>query len=185
MLSGVTAQISDQVHYREKVYDLVGIDGYGLFDPADEGLTVRMISTACWRGYICVYRVVDDRLLLTALALGMDSPPDELFGATPLSNRHGETWYGPIAVPVNFTGGLLLGAGFLRELYVHMGFHPAWKYRCVYELIFDHGRLVAAYDRSEAIAQRRAAQGALQPEREEDVTAWVEETFDRSYHSPL
>lgn len=39
--------------------------------------------------------------------------------------------------PLTYTGGLLLAAGFIRELYVHMGFHPAWKYEKVVERAFD------------------------------------------------
>lgn len=42
---------------------------------------------------------------------------------------------------VPLSGGLLLGEGFIQELYVHMGFHPAWKYLHVIELIFEGGQL--------------------------------------------
>ena len=45
-----------------------------------------------------------------------------------------------------------LADGFIQNLYVHMGFHPAWKYREVHELLFEDGRLLHAQDRSAAMA---------------------------------
>jgi hypothetical protein len=72
--------------------------------------------------------------------------------------RRGQTAaYRPIRVRQPFTGGLLLGAGFIDALYVHMGHHPAWKYTTVLELTFDDGRLTVVHDRSHLMAQRRAA----------------------------
>lgn len=44
-------------------------------------------------------------------------------------------------VPIPLSGGLLLGEGFIQELYAHMGFHPAWKCLHVIELIFEGGQL--------------------------------------------
>jgi hypothetical protein len=45
--------------------------------------------------------------------------------------------------------------GFIAELYVHMGHHPAWKYTQVLELIFDDGCVAALNDRSELMAQQQ------------------------------
>jgi hypothetical protein len=150
----MTAQIPDSVMTPEGRYALVGIGGSGLFDPSEHGLRLGMISTACWRGYLCEYTVEDDELFLTALELSAADPPEELFGA---EVRLGETAaYWPIRVRQPFTGGLLLGAGFIDALYVHMGHQPAWKYTTVLELTFDDGRLVVVHDRSELMAQRRA-----------------------------
>ena len=179
----MTAQIHDSVFYDGADYSLVGVGGAGLFDPAEHGLAVRMIHTACWRGYICGYTVDEEELFLTSLQVGMDDPPAKLFGARVQTGSG--TVYAPIREPVQFTGGLLLGAGFLRELYVHMGFHPAWKYERVVELLFDNGELTAAHDRSAAMAQRRSAQGSLQPTDPKDTKDWIETAFDRNYDSPV
>ena len=43
-----------------------------------------------------------------------------------------------LEVAVPFSGGLLLGAGFVRETYAH-GLHPAWKYERVFELLLENG----------------------------------------------
>jgi len=151
----MTAQMSDIVVTRDGRYALVGVSGSGLFDPSEHGLRLGMISTACWRGYLCEYTVEDDQLFLTALELSATEPPDELFGAHVRLGETAEYW--PIRVRQPFTGGLLLGAGFIEALYVHMGHQPAWKYETVLELTFDGGRLVVVRDRSELMAQRRAA----------------------------
>jgi hypothetical protein len=95
-------------------------------------------------------------------------------------------WVGPRRIGrfgfANYSpGGLLLGAGFIEELYVHMGYHPAWKSKTVLELTFDDGRLDAVHDRSEPMAQRRAAQGSLTPTDLRDLDAWIDITFDHSY----
>jgi len=49
-----------------------------------------------------------------------------------------------------FSGSLVLGHGFIKELYDHMGFHPRWKYTTVLEMEFEEGRLIAVADESEA-----------------------------------
>lgn len=84
-----------------------------------------------------------------------------------------------------FTGGLLLAQDFIRELYVHMGFHPPWKYRVVHELSFTDGRLTAERDRSaamEEIRQRLVAR-PLGPDGTDqaELHRWIEQCFDRSY----
>jgi hypothetical protein len=150
----MTAQIPDTVTYGHVEYALAGASG-GLFDPSEYGLQVGMINTACWRGFLCEYTIEDDELFLTAVELGIAEPPAELFGA---HLRQGPAAvYRPIGVRQPFTGGVLLGAGFIQELYVHMGHQPAWKYTTLLELSFDDGRLTDVHDRSELMARRRAA----------------------------
>jgi hypothetical protein len=65
----MTAQISDRVIYREQDYQFVGAKGSGLPHPVQFGLTPKMMSTACYRGFYCDYTVRDDRLLLTHLVV--------------------------------------------------------------------------------------------------------------------
>ena len=79
---------------------------------------------------------------------------------------------------------MLLGDGFALGQYVHMGFHPAWKYREVHELIFEAGRLVAAEHRSAELAEFRAfmEQRASEPPQDgPELEAWISRCFDRSY----
>lgn len=192
----MTAQISDTVLYRGAEYDLCGIDGEGLFEPQPYGIEPRMISTACWRGYYCTYQVGGDELLLTEVHVGLhdedaerarrdEGPP--LFGVRPRWDERDWCFvYAPVEVPVSFTGGLLLGRDFIRELYVHMGFHPGWKYREVHELLFEQGRLREAFDRSAAM---EAIRGSLKPTdlkpardaSRAEVEAWIKQTFSLRY----
>ncbi len=159
----MTAQQSDTIVWRRREYALAEADGEPLFDPADHGLEVRMISTACWRGFICRYEVDDGELVLRALTVGMDEPPAELFGATWDDQVLG---YAPIRVAVPFTGRMLVADGFIPKLYVHMGFHPAWKYTEVHELAFASGRLTGHHDRSTDMAEIRASKPPIRPPRD-------------------
>jgi hypothetical protein len=133
---------------------------------------VRAMTTACRRGHVCEYAVEDDHLFLTALRLGMAEPPTQLLGADPRFIGSAAT-YSPIRVPLGFTGGLLLGARFIHDLYAHMGNHRAWRYAEVLELLFDKGLLGEVADRSKLMAQRRAAP--------RHFDSWIEATFDRRY----
>lgn len=194
----MTAQFSDTVTYRDQPYDLAGVSGEGLFDPFDHGLAPVSWCTACWNGYVCQYEVADDRLRLDALLVcltpvvgpgerGETVAAPALFGRQ--AERIDDTFeyaYRNLAGPVAFTGGLLLGGEFIRDLYVHMGFHPAWKYERVHELIFDAGRLTSAADRSAEMRKLRESMrdATLRPSRDADkqtTMAWIEKTFSRDY----
>ncbi len=95
--------------------------------------------------------------------------------------------YSNIGLPLPFTGGLLLGKGFIHKLYRHMGFHPAWKYEKVVELIFAKGVLTATHDRSAEMANVREANAAAEKQAEShfnspiELIGWIENCFDRSY----
>ena len=192
----MTAQAMDRVRWRDRTWALVGIDGTGLFDPGAFGIVPRMLHTAAWRGYICTYGVEDDRLRLEGLEIGFDQEterraaagdPPVIGGATPIRQGTGYVWhYDGANLPIAFRGGLRLGDGFIRELYVHMGFAPAWKFEEVHELRFEAGCLVTATDQSAEIRRQRelAAKGPLAPPRDSGVDRirdWIRSTFDRSY----
>jgi hypothetical protein len=195
LLCQMTAQINDTVFHRKIGYTLAAISGSGLFKPQSVGIEPVSMSTACWRGYYVEYAVEDERLFLTQVALGL-SKADELrakagggptlFGIHPRYISQRCEWvYEGVHEPVPFTGGFLLGDGFIRELYVHMGFHPAWKYREVRELLFENGCLRSDLDRSremEGVRSKLAAE-PLRPVLG-DKTAikyWVEKCFSRDY----
>lgn len=94
--------------------------------------------------------------------------------------------YHDIGLPLSFTGGLLLGQGFIHKLYEHMGFHPAWKFEKVIELIFAEGVLAAAHDRSadmEKIRESKAGAGgqAKRFSSPVEIVGWIENCFDRRY----
>jgi hypothetical protein len=186
----MTAQIADQVEYRRLDHAIAGHNGTDLFEPADHGLKPVGSCTACWRGFVCCYRVADGALLLDKLCVSQRTPAPELFGIAPKKPESRPSFfdvvYERLAHPVPYTGGLLLGRDFIQELYVHMGFHPAWKFREVHELIFEKGMLTQASDRSQEIAGFRAevSERALEPGHgasRREIERWVARCFSQQY----
>ncbi len=141
----MTAQVPDFVLLQGVEFALAGVNDEGLFVAEAHGITPSMISTACWRGYICWYAVPNQGLILDRLVPGAASTPDDqdieaghqLLGRSAHRNEAGP-FQGcldlqDLALPVLFSGGLLLSTGFVASTYVHMGFHPAWRYESVAE----------------------------------------------------
>ena len=96
--------------------------------------------------------------------------------------------YENLGYPLTYTGGLLLAMGFIKDLYVNMGFHPAWKYEKVIELVFAGGVLQKACDRSAEMAELRdlvlaqAEQGDARARRSDtSIREYIERAFDRRY----
>ena len=193
----MTAQEPDYVVYRGTKYSLAGISDGALWSPESIGIQPSMWSSACWRGYVATYRVCRFVLELHKLQLGYydresrsQLVPPAINGCRPIEatdeDDSGIWLYEPIGQREPYTGGLLLALDFIWDLYLHMGFHPAWKYRRVIELVFVSGRLKAAHDRSEAMEQIRkdVASADLSPgvsADEETLTRWIERCFDRKY----
>jgi len=196
----MTAQINDTFRYRNREYAVAGISEGELFDPSLLGLNPAGTCTACWRGYQAVFALSGSRLVLDALHVNLvklgegyereEGPlingvkPGEIGGEYDFLNNH----YEGLDYHLEYTGGLLLADGFIWELYVHMGYHPAWKYERVVELIFDAGILKNEFDRSEQMAEIRQRFLELQAEddssrmpTEDEIARFVERAFDRSY----
>ena len=210
----MTAQICDRIEYSDTSYNVAGVNGSGLFNPEEHGVTPMSFSTACWRGYHCDYAVANNTLRLRAVYLGLEMKDAQkaklgkgplLYGNVPsrykirgesVNVRTGEVsheWDSSdyrcdgLDELVPFTGGLLIGDQFIRELYVHMGFHPAYKYKTVHELVFEAGHLAKATDCSDKMAEFRAMlkDRELQPDPRTDrkeVIAWIEQCFSLDYH---
>jgi hypothetical protein len=98
-----------------------------------------------------------------------------------LDEQSGEFIFEDLNRPIPFTGGLLLGDGFLWDLYVHMGFHPGWKFETVVELEFAGGHLTGVTDHSEAAKEFRGKLSSEDLKPESRGIGWVEGTFDQRY----
>jgi hypothetical protein len=135
-----------------------------------------------------------DHTIRATVAEGIDA----IYGAVPPSfHGHPGTWvrsgpyirtvlYSRMSIPMPFTGGLLACDGFIRELYVHMGFHPAWKFEHVEELLFDEGRLTRREDVSEELARVRSrlVERPLKPgptANIAEISAWIDRVFTLEY----
>src|SRR5262245_44365212 len=140
----MTAQMHDRVNYQAQQYNLVGVNGSELFNPETFGFKPTGRVTNCWRGFVCHYILLDNTLMLNKLDVSYGqlgrtkfSPKrcPEINNMTPIytedRNAHFNNVYESLNLKIEFTGGILISDGFINDLYVHMGFHPGWKYRTV------------------------------------------------------
>ncbi len=198
----MTAQFSDTFHYHGNDFDVAGVNGNELFYPSGFGIIPKSNCTACWKGFIATYGILDEMLVLDELDINIDNLPKKFlwFKRAPKINGHKpvntpddgpgtffEYHFENVALKINFTGGILIGRDFIQELYVHMGFHPAWKYLEVYELLFEKGKLVKENNVSGRMKEFRdklknAEEAGHEPEKIEHIYAWVEKCFDLSYN---
>lgn len=195
----MTAQFSDLFEYRGRQFDIAGINGEGLFVPAEHGMAAVGSCTACWRGFVAGYKLEGDRLVLDNLDINLDDERQGFFGRfrkkPTLNGVHPsedgddlslfQYRFTRVGLEVPFTGGFLIGSGFIDELYVHMGFHPAWKYKEVHELVFEKGKLTLESDVSERMKEMRDKlsgrgneAGIAEPH---DLMKWIDECFSRRY----
>jgi hypothetical protein len=113
----------------------------------------------------------------------------ELWGtrATNPEGRHRYV-FAPLALDVDFTGGLLLGREQIADLGVNMGFQAGWKFTHVVEMVVQHGELQSRQDRSDQVASIREAIRAgvaADPDGERGGEAWVSRTFTLDYARTL
>ena len=165
-------------------------NGDRLVEPCDHGTTTFGEHSAYERGYVAKYAIRGYRLFLQELDINLGSEKPKLHGsvASGPSTCHDlfDSHYLNIHMPILYTGGLLIGSRFVDELYVPMGFQPAWKYEEVHELQFEAGRLDATKGVSEKMREfREDMRGcALRPDREvrmKDRVKWIDQCFSRTY----
>jgi len=185
----MTAQVCDTVVFNGLAYQLAEFEGSGLFDPKEHGFEPMGFSTACWRGFVCGYEIVDQHLVLTSLSMGLSGSDfersliSEFFGkdcSTDTSLGAGTSITG-FSLPVSFDGTMLIGRDFMQELYVHMGFHPAYKYKDVWKLELTNGRLVSSEDISQPMKKYRQkhVEELPDPRDTEKLRGWIMDTFSR------
>jgi hypothetical protein len=209
----VTAQFTDSFQIDGEKHTIAGVSGKTLFDVKTLGLRLIAGSSACWRGHVAIFGLAQDRLVVADLYANIGSidqagklsfepgiaPPIHGVNAK-RTGRNEQSYscnhvYRQLNLPLTYSGGILLGTGFIRDLYVHIGFAPAWKYTKVLELIFSEGKLSGRHDRSEAC--RIFREGVLrdwenwkmQPgppredpgQTEEKAKKWIERAFDQTY----
>ena len=194
----MTVQINDTVFHRKIDFYIAGSSGSGLFNTATLGFRPVATSTACWRGYVAEYSVIDGALFLTSLDIGL--PEDaavlaksgkgpELFGVLPQPGAFTGFHYEGFRVPMLFSGGLLLTAGFIYEPYHRIEFRAAWQYEQVREIICDAGRITEDHDRSNEMADVRLklvedttrTQGFSPKNLLDEIEACVKKSFSHDY----
>lgn len=184
----MTAQMSDSFRMDDRKLSVVGVNGSGLFNPSDYNMQPLPRITSCWRGYVCIYKTIQDELCLDSLSVNLDHAGPAINGIDPVFSHQAmfNNTYNDLHLPMDFTGGMLIAQGFIQQLYVHMGFHPAWKYESVFELSISHGHVLEIKDVSQEMAELRdkMTQKPLQPGRDaskSEIERWIESTFKRNY----
>jgi hypothetical protein len=201
----MTAQISDLCILNQREFALVGVKGQPLFEPAAFGMRPVGFSTNCWRGYQCTYSADVPQLELLKLGINLQTVEKRgrkneyltqvgpaINGVLPdpksTTDKHSlfNNYYANLHLPIAFSGGLLLGSDFIRDLYVHMGFHPAWKYTTVFEIVCQQGQIVERRDVSARVAEIREyrRQHPLKPSSQADesqLADWIADTFRLDY----
>jgi len=194
----MTAQFSDQFLYAGRDYSIAGISGEGLFNPCQYGLSPHGTCTACWKGYLTTYALHGDQLVLHALDINIEiikrkfpwsSKTPVLHGKKPSGEGRYSSFFDyhfeNVGLIIPYTGGMLIGGEFIWDLYVHMGYHPAWKYEEVYELIFDKGLLTDNRNISDKMREYRIMQKnehlGQEPGKPFDYDSWIEKCFSLKY----
>jgi hypothetical protein len=194
----MTAQASDIVIYNGDQLHMCAYSDGEPFDPKKYGYRPVMASTACWRGYLSEYKIENKQLYLDKLHIShqendlpasQNKQPPNLNGSVASVSKQsfiGRWLFKDVNLPLEYTGGLIVAQGFIRSLYVHMGFHPAWKYEEVHELVFESGKLKSESDLSRTMVEVRekieseTTNEGEKPSRKE-IEAWIDECFRRDY----
>jgi hypothetical protein len=99
--------------------------------------------------------------------------------------------YTDVAIPVPFTGGLLIAEGYTHKSFFNMGYPQFWQFEFVLELMFEKGMLQSAEDQSEVakiIRERHLVPRLLGREMLSDdasVKKWIEDSFSLNYSFEL
>lgn len=161
----MTAQIGDKFTFKGDDYSIVAISTPIGFNFQNYGITPEPICTACWNGYWCEYEISDTGIFLKNLYINSkDDYYPEINGVRPVDDEKegqkryqymGHHLYKNLSIPLEYTGKILVGKGFLREYYIHMGYQRAWAYENLRELIFENGKLMETFDHGEMAKKLR------------------------------
>lgn len=180
----MTAQISNLFKIKDKEYDLIGSSGDINFDPRDYGLTPVAPHTANWRGYYYEANIKDKKLVVENLHVNNatnDYP--EINGVKPIDEKAESSFYAyyNVDLPIDYTGKILLGYGFLRRYYQHMGYQAPHAYQELLMLTFNNGELVLTKDLSEKAADFRKIvekdPAAYNKNIKSDLKEYIEKSF--------
>jgi hypothetical protein len=152
----MTKQIPDKVLYKGREFILAGLKGTGICTPIDFGISREMmgIATACYRGYVCHYACIDNRLFLIWLGILQEEDVELPFiagiSATPYSILFSSHENLKIQCPLS--GGLLLVR---NPVGLEDDVPSPWDFKEVIEVLFEDGMLQQEIDHSKTVAALR------------------------------
>jgi hypothetical protein len=183
----MTAQINDTFMFRNESYNIAAMKGERLLTPQDFGMVPGAMHTACWRGYYCTYAIDQNNFYLSTMTLRAQGGQYQLIEGVSHKMVNNNGVYEGLRVRVPFTGRMLLGKDFIREMYVHMGFQRPISYRTVFEVGLKDGTILFEADRSQQIAEmrNRFLANLKSPRANQEITDWVEFTFSREFDKEM
>ena len=177
----MTGQTPDVLRNNGVDYVILECEGGELFSPGHSSLKVCSMSTACAKGYRCLYEVSTQTGALTLTALEVrtvDNAYPPIDGVSPLSlntisfttssseannnengssNRdvciHSATYVGLQKQMSQFDGRIMIATNYIKGNFSQSD--DATKYGRVLEIHVDKGNVVQAIDLSEEVSQQR------------------------------
>ena len=141
----MTVQLPDQVEYNNAYFAIVAIDGSRIFNLEEYGLKPVGRRTDCWRGYLCVFKIQDDELVLDTLRVLLDVDPPPINGVSPKDDGWFGTSYEGLNLRINFTGGIHITGGIPLEAIENGHITDSWT-RYSYDFLFQNGRVIQQND---------------------------------------
>ncbi|MBQ7357194.1 MAG: hypothetical protein IJW65_00485 [Clostridia bacterium] len=178
----MSGQMADNLNFNGTEYNILMKTDIIPFEPSAYGVEPDgEMCSMCWRGYWCGYDVRNGMLVLDDLNI---NTPDGVYppinGVAPLIDAKtgnyvadiGFLKYSGLGIKIEYRGKMVIGRGFLRDFYIHMGVQRGWAFETLIELSFEGGVLVGVVDLSDIAAEIRA-----------DIMR--DETFSKNRHSLL
>lgn len=196
----MTAQIGDSYSYKDGDYSIVAMSIPLRFDPRFYGFKPECVTTGCWNGYWCKYKISEDGIFLDKLFIHCaNNEYPELNGKSFEVDENGQPVeyighriYNDLNMKVEYHGKILVGDEFIHDYYVHMGYQRAYAYKVLKEFVFQNGNLIDIIDHS-AMAESLRAQGEAKKNKkpslseelvasdEENIQEFVETSFSLDY----
>jgi hypothetical protein len=150
----MTHQAPDKVIYKGQEFILAGLKGNGLFRPIDFGITSEMIGcmTACYRGYCCKYKIIDEKLFLVELSV-ITGASDQIPLIEGVAAKTGPFYdYQNLKILCPLSGGLVMVRNLLG---LNLDFPSPLEFEIVVEVLFEQGMLQREIDHSIEMAGLR------------------------------
>lgn len=201
----MTAQVGDIYKKDNKTFSIVAMTNPIPFDPRDHGINPEFRCTACWAGYWCEYNIEGKELFLEKLFVfnskdeypplnGVEVMPEEFTefkngtkkkDIVRISKNMGHRCYEKVHLPIDYSGKILVGDGFIDEYYIHMGYQRYWAYKKLTEFVFENGQLIACNDHSDVA---KATREQFKEHKDDflssrDLLKFVRESFSLDYQT--
>ncbi|MDG9670107.1 hypothetical protein ONV78_20390 [Hahella sp. CR1] len=195
----MTEQTLESIIYKNKEMKITYVNGDGLFCPFGYRIFPVGRDTGCIIGYNCLYEIKGNLFVLTDLSVNNSSrldsfasptTPPPINGIPPIDMRNRQYrfdyLYKDIGLWVNYSGGLLLGGGYIADFSYYSGcLNASCWYEDSYEIVFENGEIIYERDLTEKMKEYRniiinAGTESLDSLNEK-ISAWAAHTFSLNY----